>query len=246
MGTEVFLTTSWDDGHPLDERLADLLAVHDVPATFYVPRRNVEGRPVLSDTAIRKLHDGFEIGGHTLDHKYLHRLDRNEVERQVAGCKSWLEDLVGQGIAGFCYPGGKTSAAARASVRRAGFEYARTVESFSFRTGRRSDAMPTTVHFYPTQAIAHLRNFLKWGSWAERAPGFLASVREGNPQQLVAKLLSAAERKGGVIHIWGHSWELEELGLWHQLSGALQELANTIPQANRLTNRDVFRAFGRL
>ena len=34
---DILITTSWDDGHPLDLRLAELLHKYDVPATFYIP-----------------------------------------------------------------------------------------------------------------------------------------------------------------------------------------------------------------
>src|SRR5688500_11915407 len=40
------VTTSWDDGHPLDIRLAEMLARHGVAGTFYVPLR-YEGVPVM-------------------------------------------------------------------------------------------------------------------------------------------------------------------------------------------------------
>ena len=31
------ITTSWDDGHPLDLRVAELLAKYGLQGTFYVP-----------------------------------------------------------------------------------------------------------------------------------------------------------------------------------------------------------------
>ena len=37
---EAILTTSWDDGHPLDLKLADLLARYPIPAALYVPLGN--------------------------------------------------------------------------------------------------------------------------------------------------------------------------------------------------------------
>src|SRR5204862_6812081 len=52
--TEVLVTTSWDDGAPQDLRLADLLAKHDLPACFYVPRANAE-HPVLDARALGEL-----------------------------------------------------------------------------------------------------------------------------------------------------------------------------------------------
>jgi putative transposase len=36
------VTTSWDDGHPLDLKLAELLKKYDIPATLYMPMDNPE------------------------------------------------------------------------------------------------------------------------------------------------------------------------------------------------------------
>lgn len=32
-----YITTSWDDGHPLDLRVAELLSEYHLQGTFYVP-----------------------------------------------------------------------------------------------------------------------------------------------------------------------------------------------------------------
>ena len=37
----VFVTTSWDDGHVLDHKVANLLESYDLPGTFYVATQNV-------------------------------------------------------------------------------------------------------------------------------------------------------------------------------------------------------------
>lgn len=39
---KAIVTTSWDDGHPSDLKLAELLKRYDVPATFYIPIDNRE------------------------------------------------------------------------------------------------------------------------------------------------------------------------------------------------------------
>ena len=38
------ITTSWDDGHPLDFKLAELLNKYNLKGTFYIPRSNAEHR----------------------------------------------------------------------------------------------------------------------------------------------------------------------------------------------------------
>ena len=122
MSGRLLVTTSWDDGHPSDERLADLLSRYGIAGTFYVPDRNSEDRPVLDEAAIRRLSSTFEIGGHSIDHVVLHRLPPEELARQVVGNKRWLEDVSGKPIRGFCYVRGRYNNAVTGVVRRAGLE----------------------------------------------------------------------------------------------------------------------------
>jgi len=122
--------TSWDDGHPLGERLADLIDQCGLKATFFVPIHNYEGLPVLSTTALRKLDGRFEIGSHTLDHIPLTKVSLAECTRQVIEGKIALEQILGYAVPGFCYPQGKWNVRVRDIVMQASFLYARTIENF--------------------------------------------------------------------------------------------------------------------
>lgn len=48
------ITTSWDDGHLLDLKLAGLLQKYDIPATFYVTIENFE-RQGMTSQEIREI-----------------------------------------------------------------------------------------------------------------------------------------------------------------------------------------------
>ncbi|MGH7837447.1 MAG: polysaccharide deacetylase family protein, partial [Candidatus Binataceae bacterium] len=62
------MTTSWDDGHPLDLRVAELLAAHGVRGTFYVPVR-ASADSLMKPADLRRLRNlGMEIGAHTVSH----------------------------------------------------------------------------------------------------------------------------------------------------------------------------------
>ena len=95
MSAAIF-SLSVDDGHPLDMRMADLLRKHGMTATFHVPVRNSEGPPVLSVPHLRELAKDFEIGSHTLEHRYLARLDMHEALRQITEGKRALQDVLGK------------------------------------------------------------------------------------------------------------------------------------------------------
>src|SRR6266513_1521638 len=73
------VTTSWDDGDPLDLRLAEMLSLRGLPATFYVPL-SYRDRPRLSDSDMRELADqNFEIGAHGVRHLDLRMLEDREL-----------------------------------------------------------------------------------------------------------------------------------------------------------------------
>lgn len=46
------------------------------------------------------------IGGHSSHHEILTRLEPEHLEREVAGCKTWLERELGRPVRHFCYPDG--------------------------------------------------------------------------------------------------------------------------------------------
>ena len=96
------ITTSWDDGDILDERVADMLDRYGLRGTFYLTRTHRQRR--LSEPSIRALAARHEIGAHSLSHPNLTQLDRKGKTREVAGSKSWLEDVTGEPLAMFCYP----------------------------------------------------------------------------------------------------------------------------------------------
>lgn len=233
--TRPVFTCSWDDGHPADLRLAEALAEAGCPGTFYVPLSNREGRPVMRPAEVRRLAgDGFEIGGHGLDHVRLTALPPDEAARQIADGRRRLEDLLGQAVEGFCYPGGRHDAGLRRLVAASGFRYARTTEMFRLDRGNDPLALPTTLQLYPHGSGACLRNWLRNGGGTARlrlARRFLAQGFDG--------VLDAAAAEGGVFHLWGHSWEIEERGLWPTLTALLASVTERIAAADRLTNRRI-------
>ena len=234
------ITTSWDDGHPLDSRLADLLVKYGLPATFYVPVEN-PGRPVLPAADLRGLAAAeFEIGGHTYHHTRLLNVPPAEARTEIETGKAALEDLLGGPVASFCYVGGQHSPALALMVRQAGFIGART--SVRYRLWRPAAnanrfAMPTTVQARPLTRREDALQLL----WARNVGG-LAHVAAGDPRDVVgtARRWLARAQNGGVWHLWGHSWEIEKFNLWAELEQVLALAAATRGQARWLTNGQLF------
>src|SRR5215831_17665643 len=99
------ITTSWDDGHPLDFKLAELLDKYNLKGTFYIPRKNKE-HEVVTEYEVQLLSKSFEIGGHTLSHLRLVNLTYQQQQSEIQGCYAWLNDILSAVPKSFCFPGG--------------------------------------------------------------------------------------------------------------------------------------------
>ncbi len=234
--SQAIFSFSVDDGHPLDLRMGALLHKHGIPASFYVPGRNSEGPPVLAATPLRELAQAFEIGSHTLEHRYLARLDMHEALRQITEGKRALQDLLGKPVQGFCYPGGKYRPLHCGMVQAAGFRYARTTQSLRLDVGTQPLEVPTTLQFYPHPRRVLIRNFLSQGHWRERWFVLELLLQEDHWLDRLRRLFAWVVRRGGVFHLWCHSLDVERLGLWQELDRFLAEVADWIPAARRLNN----------
>jgi len=235
------ITTSWDDGHPLDFRVAELLAANGLRGTFYIPRS--ARTPTMSPAQVRELSESFEIGGHTLDHVALTRLDAPGARGQVAACKAWVEDVTGVPCPMFCPPLGKFDASHLRMVRDAGFVGMRTVEMMSLDFPRPRGGvmvMPTTLQVFPHGRRGYLKNLARRAAFGNLWRYILhGRSREG--LVLADALVELVLRQGGVFHLWGHSWELEEAGQWGRLESVLSALGQVAARADVLTNGQLCR-----
>lgn len=225
------VTTSWDDGALQDLRLAELLARHALPATFYVPRENPE-RPVLDAAGLKELAQGFELGAHTLTHADLTRPGASMTE--VTEGRAWLQDLIGREVTAFCFPQGRHDARARAWVRDAGFRVARTADWFrdALRPGEPVLLEPT-IHAYPQPFLVHVAHSLRTRNWASF--GHYLPLATSGWESLARRSFDACLARGGVFHLWGHAWEIDALGLWEPLARVLAHIAGR-PGVRYVTN----------
>jgi hypothetical protein len=242
---KALFTTSWDDGHPQDLRMAELLAKHGFSGTFYALRQGLPGacagdptRPVLSTPQLRQLAARFEIGAHSLDHVDLTAAAPDEARRQIVESKAWLEDETGRAVHGFCYPFGRHDAATRALVRNAGFAYARTISDLM--PGPIDDPfqLPVSLQFYPRTRRQYARNFVKNGAWVRRCELTCGLLVGRDYARQLRGALDAVILRGGTFHLWGHSWELEGFDGWRVLDDFLRYAAERIAPENRVTNHE--------
>lgn len=209
--------TSWDDGHPSDYRLAELLSKFHLKSTFFIPINNREGRPVLSNAAMRDLDREFEIASHTLDHFNLTKLLQNECRQQIVDGKTELEHILGHSVNGFCYPRGKWNSLTRQNVIEAGFTYARTTENLWLSDLVDNFLIPTTIQFFPHKKKTIIKNYIRYGNYGLRFKCLAKILNATSWFDSLLALIDEGTGNNSIVHVWGHSWEIEENSLWKQL-----------------------------
>ncbi|MBM9622016.1 polysaccharide deacetylase family protein [Streptomyces zhihengii] len=232
----VVVTTSWDDGHRLDPRLAALLDKHRIAGTFYIAPRNREFAPAdrLPAAGIRELAERYEIGGHTLTHQRLPQLPDPVARDEIRDGKDALEDAVGGPVTSFCYPRGEYTAAHVRFAHEAGFTLARTVRRSSLLPGPALETV-TTVNAYAHRVDGPLALRL-----AGRRPWTAARLYL-EWDQLALRWFALCLRHGGVFHLWGHSWEVDARRDWLRLERVLGHIAGR-PDVSYVPNRDLVEA----
>jgi hypothetical protein len=212
------VTTSWDDGDPKDVRIADSLRSRGLKGTFYVPLQGYAGRKTIEHPELRALcSEGFEIGAHSVSHKILSKLNGAELSHEVRDCKSALEQVLGRQVFMFCYPNGRYDSSVVQQVKEAGYRGARTTQMLSLQRDFKPFQMPTTVQAYPHLRAAYVRNLGR----ARNVSGLVRSVTKLRISrtwvELGKQLFDEVLEDGGIWHLYGHSWEIEELGIWDDL-----------------------------
>jgi peptidoglycan-N-acetylglucosamine deacetylase len=234
-----YITSSWDDGDPRDLRVAELLNKYGVPGTFYIPRAT--GRRIVTSSEIRELSAGFEIGAHTLKHNKLTGMTDRQAMREMVGSKAWLEDSLGQPCSMFCPPLGRYTKRHLRLAARIGFVGLRSTELISINWPRVSYGiaeMPTSMQAFPHGPLAICRNAVR-----RRTPiNFWRYVTGGGSRdwsKLAESLLTRVLLEGGVFHLWGHSWELQQTGQWALLEHVLAMMRNADASVKRATNGQI-------
>jgi peptidoglycan/xylan/chitin deacetylase (PgdA/CDA1 family) len=111
-----------------------VLSRHGMTATLYVVAGRLGGQNGWDDGPRVDLLDadgvravaatGHEVGSHTLTHVRLAGADAATLEREVAGSRAVLQDVLQDEVPGFCYPWGVFDDAAADAARAAGYDHA--------------------------------------------------------------------------------------------------------------------------
>jgi peptidoglycan-N-acetylglucosamine deacetylase len=231
-----YLTTSWDDGHPADFRVAELLHRYNLRGTFYVPREARTG--TLDKSSLRTLGRQVELGAHTLHHVFLTHASDTVARREIEQSKTWIEDLTGRPCTMFCPPGGKFQRIHLRMIREAGYAAIRSVELMSVNRPRLREGLlilPTTLQAFPHRPTTYVKN--AWKRWA--AANLWRYLLCGPGRQwhrLAETMLQKVVKNGGVFHIWGHSWEVQVTNQWERLEELFKLMSQFTSEAPCVTN----------
>jgi len=233
-----YVTTSWDDGGEFDLRLADRLRKHGVSGTFYWTVDSERFVMPSHETAEEILAFGMEIGSHTMTHPDVTAIEPDILRWELEESKTRLEAFTGREVSSFCYPFGYFDDRSAAAVAAAGYRLARTAMGFRNDVGPDPFKMPVTIHMYQHGRRVHLTHALKERNTVGLGRWLTAYKAGADLVALTQAALDEMETKGGVLHLWGHSWELEEFGLWGALDDVLDVIAER-PNLTHLTNGEL-------
>lgn len=218
----VIVTTSWDDGHKLDLRLARLLKKYDIAGTFYIAPNCREITPNLRLTAkeLKLLSKDFEIGSHTMTHPVMTTIPPEECLQELTESKRFLQAVTGQEITSFCYPRGAHSRQNADMVKCAGYTYARTVEGYIFDTPQQLLEAGTSLetHRLPIPRLA--QSILQLGRYCRWQPRLI--LQNLSWEKRAKTMFDRVKAEGGVFHLWGHSWVIENEHGWAKLESVLR------------------------
>ncbi len=223
----VKITFSWDDGAVEDLKLAEISARYNIPAMFFIPGSNSE-RKVLSPEEILMIKDrNLNIGSHTRSHTYLGTLSEEDAYNEMSDGKKYLEDITGEKIVHFCFPGGEYNGTLL-SLSKKLFRSARTADTCVTRGG--DFLVKPTFHFYDRGYNSLLYHSLMNDFKLHR---YILSVWKtadyfNRLTSIMNKYLN--NESEGFIMIWGHSWEIEKFGLWTKLDTLFQFLTDNFRQ----------------
>ena len=227
---KLIVTTSWDDGLITDRRLATLLDKYNIAGTFYITRGQYSAQDLLGENDIKSISTKFEIGAHTMLHSDLTKTSLTQAKKEIVTSKTYLENLLGHTVNMFSYPYGKYNRAVKDIVMDAGFIAARTCIYGG------TNSIKDPYEWRVTLQCSNASPLMAFKTWAKTG----ISVKALLDWEIRAMLLfDLALVKGGVYHLYGHSWEIQENREWDKLDRVLCYIANR-KDVRYLTNREVF------
>jgi peptidoglycan/xylan/chitin deacetylase (PgdA/CDA1 family) len=184
-GRRKALTMSYDDGRVEDRRLVEIFNRHGIKGTFHLCSGLLGNDGFIAADEVAELYKGHEVSCHGFVHKYLTRIGREEVIREMWEDRQELEKLTGYPVRGMSYACGDYNRETVEILRTLGFVYGRTTQS-------------DEKYNLPD-------DFMTWAPFCHHnQPDLLDKLEQF--KQNKAPL--------SIFYIWGHSFEFERNNNW--------------------------------
>lgn len=198
-GKHFAVTFSYDDGDKADRRLVDIFNNYGMKATFNLIPSRFDGETVVSSGELRSLYAGHEIACHSYSHPHLARLPLTGQSREIALGRLSLERLSGRLVRGMATPYGEKNDDTLVAMKAAGMAYCRNA-GVSGGLSVPADFLDWTPSCHHTGAPAVIEKFRN--EWIHQ------------PWQY-----------GGLLFIWGHSFEFDRADNWELAEQICSSLA---------------------
>ena len=165
-------------------------------------------------------------------HPDLTNIPLSEAKREIEDSKKYLEEVLGHGVAMFCYPYGRYNEDVKKIVRDCGFIAARTCDPRGFNLPEDPYAWHITLTPSNSSPLMALKIWWRFRLWK---PGSLLDW-----ESRAKSMFDLALEKGGVYHMYGHSIEQERNGEWDKLERVFAYISKR-EKVRYLTNGEIFK-----
>jgi peptidoglycan/xylan/chitin deacetylase (PgdA/CDA1 family) len=213
--------TSWDDTTKLDLKLANLLEKYGIKGTFFAVTGWVGSKIALDD--LKYLSEAHEVGAHTATHPNLLRISLDEAREEITSSGKFLSEKLDTPVEKmpFAYTFGEYSNKHVELVREAGYCCARTTRPFYVDRPGNFYEMPVSVWAYPHE-LSDVRGMLRI---ARKVPQVLRNPFLVKKWDYLAKrLFDVIVSDGGIFHLFGHAWQVDEGKAWIRLEEVLAHI----------------------
>ena len=216
----VYVVTSWDDATKLDLKICELLEKYDLKGTFFVVN-NWIGKEISRDQ-LRHISDEHEIGAHTLDHTVLTHVSEDAARKQIFDSKKLLEQELRKPVTSFAYPKGYYNKSHVRMVRDAKYICARTTNPFCTSHTGNPYEINVTLWAYP-HAIRDLKGIFRLAGISKKY--FFNPLKIKRWSELGKEVFDIVLSAGGVFHLFGHAWQVDQIAGWQKLEDLLAHIA---------------------
>ena len=199
-GKRYALTFSYDDAGAADRHLVELFAKFGMKATFNLISgsiTNPETHGIRADE-VRSLYieNGHEVACHTFSHPHLERMSIQDQYGEIMRDRELLEKASGTIVRGLAYPFGTYNRETFTAMDTASVVYGRTAGASG--------------------------NFLLPDNFKVWIPTTHHNECEPMVKRFLYNVEKAPWRAGGVLYIWGHSYEFDVDDTWNRFEDFLK------------------------